>query len=70
MKENLRLEYRYLNFRHEMLQRNLRLRSDVVMKVREFLVKQHGFVDIETPTLFRRTPGVSYYYSQAIKNNN
>lgn len=65
VKENLRLEYRYLNFRHETMQRNLRLRSDVVMKMREFLVKHHGFVDIETPTLFRRTPGVSIYISLA-----
>ncbi|KAK4027001.1 hypothetical protein OUZ56_016021 [Daphnia magna] len=27
------------------------------MKMREFLIRSHGFVDIETPTLFRRTPG-------------
>ena len=58
MKEALRLEYRYLQLRHASMQRNLRLRSEIVMKMREFLVG-HGFVDIETPTLFRRTPGVS-----------
>lgn len=44
------------------MQRNLRLRSNVVMKMREFLVKHHGFVDIETPTLFKRTPGASTLY--------
>ena len=58
MKEALRLEYRYLQLRHQSMQRNLRLRSEIVMKMREYLVG-HGFVDIETPTLFRRTPGVS-----------
>ncbi|XP_046448820.1 aspartate--tRNA ligase, mitochondrial-like [Daphnia pulex] len=57
VKEALRLEHRYLQLRHESLQRNIRLRSEIVMKMREFLVRHHGFVDIETPTLFRRTPG-------------
>lgn len=56
--EPLRLEHRYLNLRHETLQRNLRLRSEFVAKMREYLV-HHGFVDIETPTLFRKTPGVN-----------
>ena len=59
VKEALRMEYRYLGLRHETMQRNLRFRSDLVMKMREFLVS-HGFVDIETPTLFRRTPGVNF----------
>ena len=26
--------------------------------MREYLVRDHDFVDVETPTLFRRTPGV------------
>ncbi|XP_013404002.1 aspartate--tRNA ligase, mitochondrial [Lingula anatina] len=29
----------------------------MVMKMREFLCNKLGFVDVETPTLFRRTPG-------------
>lgn len=58
VKESLRLQYRYIDLRNADLQANLRLRSNVVMKVREFLYN-HGFVDVETPTLFRRTPGVS-----------
>lgn len=29
----------------------------MVMKMREYLCNLHGFVDIETPTLFKRTPG-------------
>lgn len=54
------MEYRYLYLRHESMQKNLRLRSEIVMKMREYLVRHHNFVDIETPTLFRRTPGVSH----------
>ncbi|XP_065575704.1 aspartate--tRNA ligase, mitochondrial-like isoform X2 [Artemia franciscana] len=55
--EHLQLQYRYLSLRLPEMQRTLRLRSEVIMKMREYLIKKHGFVDIETPTLFRRTPG-------------
>lgn len=56
--EALRLQYRYLDLRSSQMQYNLRLRSQMVMKMREYLCTLHGFVDIETPTLFKRTPGV------------
>nr|DBA17975.1 TPA: hypothetical protein GDO54_016277 [Pyxicephalus adspersus] len=55
--ESLRMQYRYLDIRSAQLQYNLRLRSTIVMKMREYLCNQHGFVDVETPTLFKRTPG-------------
>ncbi|GAB6024891.1 hypothetical protein CHUAL_010000 [Chamberlinius hualienensis] len=55
--EQNRLKFRYIDLRNDFLQNNLRLRSSFVMKLREFLCNQHGFVDVETPTLFRRTPG-------------
>ncbi|XP_039098287.1 aspartate--tRNA ligase, mitochondrial isoform X3 [Hyaena hyaena] len=55
--EALRLQYRYLDLRSFQMQHNLRLRSQMVMKMREYLCNLHGFVDIETPTLFKRTPG-------------
>ncbi|XP_077619469.1 aspartate--tRNA ligase, mitochondrial isoform X4 [Crocuta crocuta] len=55
--EALRLQYRYLDLRSFQMQHNLRLRSRMVMKMREYLCNLHGFVDIETPTLFKRTPG-------------
>uniref|UniRef100_H3CCB5 Aspartyl-tRNA synthetase 2, mitochondrial n=1 Tax=Tetraodon nigroviridis TaxID=99883 RepID=H3CCB5_TETNG len=55
--ESLRMQYRYLDLRSSRMQRNLRLRSQLVMKMREFLCNLHGFVDVETPTLFKRTPG-------------
>lgn len=56
-KENLRLEYRYLDLRFSDMQKNLRMRSKVLMKMREYLINHCGFVEVETPTLFRRTPG-------------
>ncbi|KAM4022566.1 aspartate--tRNA ligase, mitochondrial isoform 2-T2 [Anomaloglossus baeobatrachus] len=55
--ESLRMQYRYLDLRSAQLQYNLRLRSTMVMRMREYLCNQHGFVDVETPTLFKRTPG-------------
>ncbi|XP_059200345.1 aspartate--tRNA ligase, mitochondrial [Centropristis striata] len=55
--ESLRMQYRYLDLRSNQMQRNLRLRSQLVMKMREYLCNVHGFVDVETPTLFKRTPG-------------
>lgn len=56
-KETLRLEYRYLDLRFNDMQKNLRTRSKVLMKMREYLINHCGFVEVETPTLFRRTPG-------------
>lgn len=55
-KENLRMEYRYLDLRFPDMQKNLRTRSKVLMKMREYLINHCGFVEVETPTLFRRTP--------------
>ncbi|XP_062284969.1 aspartate--tRNA ligase, mitochondrial [Scomber scombrus] len=55
--ESLRMQYRYLDLRSSQMQKNLRLRSQLVMKMREHLCNVHGFVDVETPTLFKRTPG-------------
>lgn len=55
--EALRMQYRYLDLRSSMMQYNLRLRSQMMMKMRDYLCNLHGFVDVETPTLFKRTPG-------------
>ncbi|XP_011149840.1 aspartate--tRNA ligase, mitochondrial isoform X3 [Harpegnathos saltator] len=51
------MKYRYLSLRYSELQRNLRMRSQFIMKMREFLINECNFVDIETPTLFKYTPG-------------
>jgi aspartyl-tRNA synthetase len=56
--ETIRLKYRYLDLRFREMQQNLIMRSNFVHKVRDFM-RQNGFLDIETPTLFRRTPGGS-----------
>ncbi|TNN51365.1 Aspartate--tRNA ligase, mitochondrial [Liparis tanakae] len=55
--ESLRMQYRYLDLRSARMQKNLRMRSQLVMKMRDYLCNVHGFVDVETPTLFKRTPG-------------
>ncbi|XP_014472835.1 PREDICTED: aspartate--tRNA ligase, mitochondrial [Dinoponera quadriceps] len=51
------MKYRYLSLRYPEFQRNLRMRSQLIMKMREFLINECNFVDIETPTLFKYTPG-------------
>ncbi|XP_060516616.1 aspartate--tRNA ligase, mitochondrial isoform X2 [Cylas formicarius] len=55
-KEGLRMKYRYLDIRFPQMQRNLRVRSKLIMRMREFLIT-NNFVDVETPTLFKETPG-------------
>ena len=53
--ENTRLQYRYLDFRRERMQRNLRLRSAVNSAIRRSMEDQ-GFVEVETPMLVPSTP--------------
>ena len=55
LNENTRLTHRVIDLRREPMQRNMRLRYRVAMAVRNYL-DEHGFIDIETPVLYKSTP--------------
>jgi len=51
-----------MDLRYPEMQYNLRLRSKLLMKMREFLINHRDFVEVETPTLFKKTHGVIIIY--------
>jgi aspartyl-tRNA synthetase len=53
--EQTRLRYRYMDLRHERMAKNLVLRHKIVKFIRDYL-DQQGFMEIETPILFKTTP--------------
>jgi len=55
-REEVRLEYRYLDLRRRPLQRCLRMRHNINQATRNYLSSQ-GCLEIETPFLVKYTPG-------------
>jgi aspartyl-tRNA synthetase len=55
LSETVRLENRILDLRRAPMQRNLKLRHKTAMAARRYL-DAHGFIDIETPMLYKSTP--------------
>jgi aspartyl-tRNA synthetase len=53
--ETVRLENRVIDLRRPPMQKNLMLRHRAAMAARRYL-DAHGFVDIETPVLYKSTP--------------
>ena len=53
--ETLRLRYRWLDLRRDKLQRNIRLRAQMVGIIRRHM-EAAGFLDIQTPILYKSTP--------------
>ncbi|MBQ1724464.1 MAG: aspartate--tRNA ligase [Muribaculaceae bacterium] len=53
--DDLRMKYRYLDLRRECVRRNLELRHNMAILIRNFL-DAHQFIEVETPILIGSTP--------------
>lgn len=55
IEEVVRMQYRYLDLRRPVMQRNLTIRHKAIKFIRDYL-NDHRFLEIETPILFKTTP--------------
>jgi len=53
--EEARLKFRYIDLRRPLMQKNLRLRHEVIRRIRMHM-DALGFIEVETPILTRATP--------------
>ncbi len=53
--EDIRMQYRYIDLRRSRMQKNLKLRHEVIKLIRDFLTNKR-FLEIETPILGKSTP--------------
>ena len=53
--DDLRMKYRYLDLRRQVVRKNLELRHEMAFKVRKYL-SERNFLEIETPVLIGSTP--------------
>lgn len=53
--EDIRMKYKYLDLRTERMQKNIRNRNKVVKFIRDYLVDEENFIEIETPILSKST---------------
>ncbi len=53
--EETRMQYRYLDLRRPVMQKNIMTRAKITRSIREYL-DNHDFIDIETPYLNKSTP--------------
>jgi aspartyl-tRNA synthetase len=53
--DELRMKYRYLDLRRNVVRKNLELRNRLAIETRNYLDK-HNFLEVETPVLIKSTP--------------